>query len=135
MARWKLTFDARSPNDPENQLWTVGISANYYDRLIRMRHSPPFARILLLKDNLRSGTLSIFKGWNRPETDQCFVYASQPELDYQSLTIELPSKPNCLFLSFVLPDGTIDFWDWRPRREGSANLPEDVNGTLIWNKT
>jgi hypothetical protein len=40
-----------------------------------------------------------------------------------------------LFLVFILPDGTIDHWNWRLRAAGSDTIPEDLKGKILWPQT
>jgi len=40
-----------------------------------------------------------------------------------------------IFLVFVLPDGTIDDWNWRKVDANHPDLPEGVNGRLVWQQT
>lgn len=46
--------------------------------------------------------------------------------------IEIPAPPSMFFLVFVLPDGTIDFWNWRPVSQVDSEAPEGVEGELLW---
>ena len=66
-------------------------------------------RLVLVKEVLVN-PLSVFEGWSRPDTENCYVYAGDPKRDHHSLTIDVPAPPNQLFLVFILPDGTIDLW-------------------------
>jgi hypothetical protein len=38
------------------------------------------------------------------------------------------------FVVFVLPDGTIDDWAWRPACKDNEELPEGITGEVIWPK-
>ena len=132
--RWKIEFDARLPSDPDRQTWKVGIAAGLLQALQKHGHAVKQARILLVRDVL-DDTREIFRGWSRPDTDECFVYAGQPDRDYRSPTIQVPPPKGMIFLVFVLPDGTIDDWNWRPLRTDDPTTPEGIEGSKIWPQT
>jgi hypothetical protein len=92
------------------------------------------ARILLIDEVLRE-TWAIFQGWSRPGTDDCLVYVGNPGQDYRGPRIETPSPPGMVFLVFVLPDGTIDDWNWRKVTASDPDMPEGVIGRKIWPQT
>jgi hypothetical protein len=134
MSRWLITFDAIDPRDP-NSRWTTGVSPAHYDRIRRSGHECQAARLLLVQEVLDPPkTLHVFRGWSRPDRDDCFVYSGLPARDFRSLTIETPAPPRMTFLVFVLPDGTIDHWTWRPSASGNG-IPDGVDGELIWSAT
>lgn len=132
--RWKIEFDARSPSNPDHETWKVGISPALLDTLQKKGHAVKQARILLVSDVL-ADTREIFQGWSRPDTDDCFVFAGNPGKDYRSPTIEIPPPPNMIFLVFVLGDGTIDDWNWRPLGTEDPSRPEGIEGRRIWPQT
>lgn len=129
--RWKIEFDARSPDNPDREIWKVGIAPNLLDTLQKQGHAVKQARILLVRDVL-DDTREIYQGWSRPDTDDCFVYVGDPGHDYRGSTIEVPPPPRMVFLVFVLRDGTIDDWNWRPVKADDPTMPEGVNGRRIW---
>lgn len=133
MARWLLTFEAIDPNNL-NGHWKTGIREADYKSIQIHGHEARQARILLVKQVLEGATQLIFRGWSRPDMEDSYVYAGRPDRDYKSLTIETPPPPEMVFLVFVLPDGTIDDWNWRPSTI-QKGIPDGVNGELIWPAT
>lgn len=133
--RWPVTFEAIDPGEPDHGMWEVGI-AEWRLRLLRTRgHESKLAQLLLVRDILEpGGTERIYEGWSRPDKDDCFVYVGRPVRNRKSLTIETPAPKNMLFLAFVLPDGTIDDWSWRPCSVDDPTSPSGVTGTLLWPK-
>ncbi|MBW3598484.1 MAG: hypothetical protein KY475_14585 [Planctomycetes bacterium] len=131
MARWKYPFVTRSPDDPDNSTWEVGIEHRDYESLQKGKDQARFARIILVKAVLDDPTL-IIRGWTRPDKGDCFAYAGEPKMDYRSLSIEVPPPPGQLFLVFILPSGTIDLWTWRMKDTQNPLLPQDVKGTIVW---
>jgi hypothetical protein len=133
--RWLLTFDARSPEDPEKKTWQVGVSEWLYQKHRSHGHDKYIARLILVEQVLQGGAIHLFEGWSREGKDEdCFVYVGNPGRDFKNLQIETPAPKNMLFLVFVLADGTIDDWNWRPRsqKRGKEHLPADIDGRLIW---
>lgn len=130
MSRWFLQFDAINPANPEDR-WKTGIHQAHYRRLQVHGHEKALARIMLVNDVLTEGTLRIYGGWSRPDKDDCFVYVGRPTREFKSLSIETPPPPGMVFLVFVLPDGTVDDWNWRPCQDNSDE-PQGVEGELIW---
>ena len=131
MARWLLSFEAISPLNPDVQ-WTVGVSDWHYRNLRNHGHEKQIARLMLLREVLEGGTVKIYKGWCRPEKDDCFVYEGHPARDYKSLTINTPSPGGMVFIVFVLPNGEVDDWTWRFVAEDGGSRPDGINGELIW---
>jgi hypothetical protein len=132
--RWKIEFDARLPSNPDHETWKVGIASSLLNTLQKQGHAVKQARILLVQDVL-GDTREIFQGWSRPDTDDCFVYTGSPRYDCRGPTIQVPPPRNMVFLVFVLRDGTIDDWNWRPLKPGDATVPEGINGRRIWPQT
>jgi hypothetical protein len=131
MARWLITFEAIDPVHPDKR-WKTGIFQAHYSHLQRYGHEKQLARIMLVHHVMDpDSTLRIYQGWSRPGKDDCYVYAGKPEREFKSLTIETPPPPGIVFLVFVLPDGTIDDWTWRPSTAGDGR-PDGVMGELIW---
>jgi hypothetical protein len=133
MGRWQLTFTTISTRTSSG-VWEVGVHEAHIKWLRNRGHGAPLARLVLVREVL-ADPLSVFEGWSRPDKEDCFVYVGDPKYDYHSPSIQTPAPPNFLFLVFILPDGTIDFWTWRARAPGSNNIPEDVKGRLIWTRT
>jgi hypothetical protein len=134
MGRWLLSFSVRSPSSPGDGFWTVGIQESKFRLMQQNGHSVKLARILLVKYTLENPRF-IIEGWCRPDKDDCLVYAGKPTVDYRSASIECPPPPNMLFLVFVLPDGTIDDWTWRPVNDQDPEMPEGLNGKVLWQQT
>ena len=132
--RWKNEFDARLPSNPDQETWKVGIAPSLLETLQKKGHAVKQARILLVRDVL-DDTRAVFEGWSRPGTDDCFIYAGNPGHDFHGPTIELPQPPNMIFLVFVLRDGTIDDWNWRPLKADDLSMPDGVEGRRIWPQT
>jgi hypothetical protein len=132
--RWRIEFEARHPRNPEGEVWKVGIASGLLALLQKQGHAVKQGRILLIEEVLGE-TRAIFEGWSRPNTDACFVYAGNPGRDYRGPTIEIPPPPGMMFLVFVLPDGTIDDWNWRKVTEGDPNMPEGIAGSKLWPQT
>ena len=133
MARWLLEFDAINPTNVDRK-WKTGVQEQHYNQLRHYGHEKAVARLLLVKEVLSGGTTHIYKGWSRQGTDEHFIYAGRPAHDYKSLSIETPAPPNMVFLVFVLDDGTIDDWNWRPLAEDEEDRPQGVTGELIWSQ-
>lgn len=134
MSRWQVDFTTLSPFDGFKRTWAVGVLEKYVQCLRHKGHAAPLARLLLVEKTLDQ-PVAIIEGWSRPDKDDCYVFIGSPSLDYRSLTIETDAPPNSLFLVFILPDGTIDHWNWRHKAPGSAVLPEDMKGQMVWEKT
>ena len=132
MPRWLLPFnEAIDPNDLRGT-WKTGIPEWLYKEVQIHGHEAKHARIAVIDEVLtRNGTIRLYRGWSRPGKDDCFVYVGQPEQDHRSLTIHTPAPKGMVFLVFVLTDGTIDDWGWRPAKPGQTE-PEGVSGELIW---
>jgi hypothetical protein len=92
------------------------------------------ARLLLVAEVLLTPD-AIVSGWGRPDRDDCFVYVGRPSRDYRRISIETTPPPNQLFLVFVLPDGTIDDWNWRIADAADPSKPEGMKGHVIWPTT
>jgi hypothetical protein len=130
MRRWYLPFKTIDPHEPGKKKWNVGVEEAHFNRLRHQGHEAPLARLKLVEEVLEGGITSIYQGWLRPGKEDCYVYVGSPDLDYKSLTITTPAPPNMAFLVFILPDGTIKDWTWRPLVDGE-NRPEGM-GDLIW---
>jgi len=130
MARWFVSFQAINPKDLAT-CWEVGVSERHYRSLQNHGHEKAIARLMLVKEVLKGGTIEIYSGWSRPDKQDCFVYTGRPRRDFRSLRIETPPDKRLIFLVFVLPDGEIDEWTWRCLAE-DGKRPEGVSGDLIW---
>ena len=131
MARWLIPFRAIDPKNVDGH-WSVGVTAQHYRYIQHHGHEKQAARLLLVKEVLEGGTVNLYKGWCRPERENCFVYEGHPTRDYKSLTIDTPAKAGMVFLVFVLPDGEIDEWTWRFLTDDGGNRPDGITGELIW---
>jgi hypothetical protein len=131
MARWLLSFQAIDPKNLDGH-WKVGIPERHYRYLQNHGHEKQIARLLLVRDVLEGGAVNLYKGWSRPDKEDCFAYEGHPTRDFKSLTIETPAKAGMVFLVFVLPDGEIDEWTWRLLAEEGGNRPDGISGELIW---
>lgn len=132
MSRWIYEFSAIDPRD-HSRTWTVGIQERHYRTLQHHGHEKHIARLLLVKETL-DDPIRLYQGWSRQDKDDCYVYAGLPAHDFRSLSIELPPPPNQFFLVFVLPGGTIDEWNWRSLDEITPDLPQGVEGEVIWQR-
>jgi hypothetical protein len=132
MARWKLTFPAQLPTDPAAQ-WGCGIHGQKLDILIKASDTVWLARIALIPPVLAEPR-RIIRGWGRDKTD-CWVYVGFPDCDYRSASIQTPPPTGMLFLVFVLNDGTIDHWTWRPICNDDPEMPEGMEGETVWPPT
>ena len=133
MARWFIEFEAIDPANVDRR-WKTGIHEWLYRRLQHSGHEKALARLLLVNDVLSGGTTHIYRGWSRRGKDECFVYAGHPGRDFKSLSIETPAPKGMVFLVFILGDGTIDEWTWRPLAEDEEDRPQGVTGELIWSQ-
>ncbi len=133
MARWLLTFEALDPNNLAT-FWEVGIPEWLYRLHQHKGNEKAIARIVLIDEVLGPRTVRLYRGWARSGKEDCFVYEGRPECDHKSLTIETPPPKEMVFLVFVLPDGTIDEWTWRPLKQGGGNQVDGIKGDLIWSK-
>lgn len=130
--RWIITFTAIDPHDPK-KTWEVGLFEQRLKMLTRQGHDSKLAQLRLVEEILeKGGTERLYGGWSRPQTDDCFVYVGRPKSNWTSLTIETPAPTNCLFLVFVLADGTIADWTWRPCSDDDPFCPSGVTGELQW---
>ncbi len=132
MTQWYLELEAIDPNDT-SQRWKVGIHRSLYESRQKHGHERSLARIILVHEVISEGVAQIYSGWSRPDKSDCHVYVGFPPRDYKSLTIDTPAPKNMAFLVFVLPDGTIDEWTWRPIDRQSGEL-QGVKGELIWSR-
>jgi hypothetical protein len=129
MTRWIFTTRALNPDG--RGTWETGIRPAYYKVLQQSGDAATLARIAIAKDVVESPN-RIVKGWDRDETDRCYVYIGNPGQDYRSATIELPAPPKMVFAVFVLPDGIWDLWAWRPVDDNNPSGANGVKGEVIW---
>ena len=134
-SRWILTFTAIDPANPDD-VWQVGIPEWLYRQHQRRGNEKALGRVFLVGDVLQGGTAGLRKGWSRPGKDDCYAYNGFPKYDYKSLTIQTPAPKGMTFCVFVLSDGTIDEWAWRPvseiQQEHEGERPDGITGELIW---
>lgn len=131
MARWALSFAARNPTDLDGE-WQIGVHGDKIQILRNRGHEQVLARYLLVEPVAQDPTM-IIRGWHRQDTnDSCFVYVGRPSRDYRGRNIEVPAPKGMLFLVFVLPDGTIDLWGWRPVDGNDPDMPSGMTGDVIW---
>jgi hypothetical protein len=131
MVRWRYTFSARMPQNPA-ETWQVGVDQGKVDLIRAKGHEQKYCRLTLVEATL-ADTRLIVRGWCRPGKDDCFIYVGRPSRDFRSASIEVPPPPRMVFLVFVLADGTIDDWAWRPQSGEDADLPEGIKGEdVIW---
>lgn len=130
-SRWvpQLTFRAIDPRN-FGEHWKVGVPPWLFDLHVKHDHEKELGRLLLVRDVLEDDSSEIYEGWCRPGKDGCYAYAGHPNRDFKSLTIQTPPPPNMSFVVFILTDGSIDLWTWRPIERGGA--PEEITGRLIW---
>jgi hypothetical protein len=131
MARWLLPFRAINPKNLDSS-WEIGVSERHYRYIQNHGHEKQIARLVLVQEVLEGGTVNLYKGWSRPEKEDSFVYEGRPTRDFKSLTIETPAPVGLVFLVFVLPDGEVDEWTWRPLTEDGGKQPDGIKGALIW---
>ncbi len=113
--------------------WQVGIQSWLVSELQRHGPKPKFFRMALVKSVCES-PISTRKGWDRDGYEDAIVYIGNPGRDYHSDSIELPVPPKMLFFVFVLPDGTIDDWQWRICNESEARGDGAGLGEKLWPK-
>jgi hypothetical protein len=118
-----------SPVNPPYDTWEVGVPRWKINTLGDKNHESKLARMLLLEQVVGEPDL-IIKGWDRLGKDGCYVYVGRPSRDYTRPRVNAPAPPGQVFLVFVLPDGTIDDWAWRPVDE--QGNPEGVGGETVW---
>lgn len=131
MSRWYIKCKAKDPADLLSGIWQVGVTQRKFDMLRTYGHEVKLARLALVEQVLLQPHLLI-RGWSRPDKDDCFAYVGLPDKDFKSLTIETGPPPSCFFIAFVLADGTIDDWTWRPCDESDPKRPSGFNGEVIW---
>lgn len=133
--RWLFTFEAIDPKNPL-KTWKVGVHERKFKIAQRSGHPKVNARLVLVAEVLQGGTERIYEGWCRPGKDEdCYVYVGRPTKDLKSATITTPPPAGMVFLVFVLADGSIDEWMWRPcSDENGGNTPDGVTGVLIWSQ-
>lgn len=132
MARWIYTFDALHPSGAKH--WTVGLLQAKMKTLHGNGHEVKLARAVLAGEVV-TNPLIIGKGWCRYDREDCLVYAGKPSRDLRGQNIETPPPNNMFLLVFVLPDGTIDDWAWRPASEQDPDVPSDITGDILWRKS
>jgi hypothetical protein len=130
MGRWFHSFVAQHYDD-ENNTWEIGITETKFRRLQKNGDIVKLVRLALVEEVV-SGPIRIVRGWERPDTEQCLVYVGKPDRDFHGPRIEKPPPPNMLFVVFVLPDGTIDYWNWRPTAADDPFMPEGIGGVTLW---
>ena len=133
-AKLKIPLTAINPKNPE-EVWDVGISEKLYKFHQNKGNEKAIGRIILVWEVLEGGTEEIRKGWSRPGKDEdCFVYLGRPKRDFKTTKIETPAPPGMAFLVFILTDGTIDEWTWRPlsEMEDGGHCPDGVKGEIVW---
>lgn len=128
--RWIVDFEAIDPQNPNERRWKTGIRPAHFRMLQQHSHEKSMARLVLIQKVLQGGTTHLYEGWNRPDRESCYVYIGKPNRDYVSLTIDVPAPPRMVFAVFVLPDGTIDEWNWRNEEENGS--PKGITGRLLW---
>jgi len=132
MSRWKYELTTKLPESPNKEVWNVGVHEQKINLLLKNGHKVRLCRLDIVKEVL-SDPLAIYGGWARPDKEDCFVYVGKPAHDRRGPTIETPPPPKMLFVVFILPDGTIDDWNWRPQSESDQNVPQGVKkGKKLW---
>lgn len=131
LSRWKYTFRAQATTTQTASAVEYGVHEGLIRSLITNGHSVKFARLILVETTLAQPSC-IIKGWGRPDKEDCWVYVGHPTKDYRSASIETPAPPDMVFLVFVLPDGTVDDWGWRPKDINQPTMPKDVKGEIVW---
>jgi hypothetical protein len=129
--RWRIEFDARSPRNPDGETWKVGIAPGKVENLLKSGDQRKLFRLQLIETVL-ADSCALFEGWSRPDMDGCYVYAGRPGRDYPRQGIDNPAPVGMVFLVFVLPDGTIDDWSWRPIDPEDPTIPKGITGKKIW---
>ncbi len=129
--RWKPAFDAMHPDGPSVAPWRVGVPESRLRTLTDHGHVTKLYRLALVEQVVSDPT-GIIQGWDRPEMDGCYVYVGRPQVDRRGPGIETSAPSGMLFLVFVLPDGTIDEWNWRPAMANEPDWPIDVKGRRVW---
>lgn len=129
-SRWLFSCDAIDPYD-HVKTWLIGVPEWKLRLLAEKGHAHKLARVGLVKA-IATDPIQIIGGWNRPDKESCLVYVGSPEVDYLGAKIEVPPPPGQFFLAFVLPDGTIDDWAWRPRSEIDDIGPDGIKGKVLW---
>jgi hypothetical protein len=133
MSRWFYSWEARLPSKPDEETWSVGIHREKFQLLYSQNDTISLARLVCVGQTLED-TRVIVEGWSRPGKDDCFVYIGRPTRDYRRPTIETPAPPGMLFVVFVLPDGTIDYWRWRQQSEADPEVPQGIEGKILWRR-
>lgn len=128
--RWMFSCEAIDPVK-HGETWVIGAEEWKLRLLAKKGHEHKLARLGLVK-LIALDPVQIVGGWNRPDKESCLVYAGSPKVDYLGARIEVPSPPGCFFLAFVLPDGTIDDWAWRPQSELDDIGPDGIKGKILW---
>lgn len=131
MSGWYLTFQAVLPGSGGATFWEVGIHEKKIRLLQENGHITKLARIRLVEETFED-TIVLVRGWSRPGKENCLIYVSKPKCDYRSASISTPPPPGMRFAVFVLPDGTIDDWAWRQQSENDPDIPQGVEGEIIW---
>ena len=128
MGRWFYSFDACYH---DGSSWEIGISQKKF-RLLQQKGDIVKLSRLALVESVVESPLRIVQGWGRPNTDNCFAYVGKPSADYRKPGIETPPPKNCLFVVFVLHDGMIDYWGWRPTSSDDSEMPDGIGGKVLW---
>ena len=126
MATWIHAFHAKNPKGGEP--WETGITVAKFRNLNDHGDMCRAFRLRLVPGVLISPD-RIFHSWNRPDTEECYIYVGRPASDWRSKTIELPPPKGQSFIVCVLPDGEVDYWGWR--EDGENGLPQGIEGDQL----
>jgi hypothetical protein len=132
--KWAIPFVAQSPVVPP-PTWTVGPTKGKVTSLVDSG-DPAYAARLKLAEEVVGAPTCIYKGWDRQNKHNCWIYCGFPKVDYRragdrtkgAITTDPPK--NAAFLVFVTDEGAVDDWKWRELLDGDR--PQGINGDITW---
>ena len=127
---FKCWADVPDPKRPDDSTWEVCVPHGVVQHCQKHRHVSKLFGLAAVDFVLRDPK-TIFKGWNRDRTEECWVYVGWPPRKRRDADVDLPSDKTQLFMVYVFPDGSVQDWEWRKRSEEDLWKPEGVDGE-IW---
>jgi len=129
--RWRLEFDAIDPFNPDEAVWKVGVEHALLESIQRYKHEAK-QMALIAADFVFKNTDAIYRGWDRPNTTENFVYTGFPPTVRRKSGVEVPADKRMIFAVFVRENGNVASWDWRKKSGTDLRRPDGIEGEAIW---